>query len=143
LEHGQAALLPDRLVDLVNDPASISHKYMAKQAIIVRRLQNLLVERIKYGCEKSPLLDLRKTDRWRWKAATSLYRYKIRNHYYRFHPMNFILNLAMTLLCPSTLIPKTPLSKWPKYFHPEAFRTFYAMGENNPWKIRPKRRGGP
>lgn len=128
LEHGKAAILHERLVDLTNDPASISHKHMAKQAIIVRRLQNLLVERIKYGREKSPLPDLRQTNRWRWKAATSLYCYKIQNHYYRFHPMNLLLNLAMALLCPTTLIAKTSLSMWPKYFHREEFQSFCSIG---------------
>lgn len=123
-ERGGVAILHERLVDLVNDPASISHKNMVKQIRVVRGLRNALIERLEQGREKTPLPNYRAVHPWRWKAATALYGYKVRGHYYGFHPVNLLLNLMMAVLCPSTLLAKTALVKLPRYLHPSAFQKF-------------------
>lgn len=125
-QQGKVGILGRRLVNLVNDPASISHKNMVKQVVIVRKIRNLLIERLKYGRELHPLPDFRAVNPWRWKAATWLYGYKIRKNYYRYHPMNFLLNAAITLLCPSTLVPRTPLVKLAKILHRRELEKFCA-----------------
>jgi glycosyltransferase involved in cell wall biosynthesis len=124
LELGKVGILHERLVDVVNDPASISHKNMVKQIMIMKKICDLLVERIKYGRELHSLPNYRHINHWSWNVATWLYGLKIRRNYYRYHPVNFLLNFAITLLCPATLIPKTPLSKLPKYLYHREFRRF-------------------
>lgn len=126
-EKGRVAILPRHLVDLVNDPGSISHKHMIKQIVITGRLRNLLMERLRHGKEKTVLTDLRKENHWGWTAATWLYGYKIRRGYYRYHPMNFLINLAMTLLNPGSLIPRTRFVELFRIFHPVEFSLFCSL----------------
>lgn len=124
LDKGECANLAESLVKLVNDPASISHKNVVKQLVITSKIRALLVERLKYGSERSSLPDLRKAHNLRWDWVTWLYGYKIEKNYYKFHPMNFVLNGVMGLLVPSTFTRKTFLNNLGEYIHRKEFILF-------------------
>ncbi len=124
LEYGEAANLHECLVYLVNDPASISHTNWMKQIIAVNFIRNSLLDRLKFGKEIHELPNLRSIHKHRWIWVTRLYGYKIKNNYYKYHPMNFFIHFLMGILYPTTIINKTPLIQLIKYLHRKEFRKF-------------------